>query len=95
MRISKLAQHTAIVTLLLAASALYAIAAKAEDQDTFLMGPDDTFTIDKDGPDQDPKYDTDDPKYDEMDDLDHDDDEPRPRKQSMYRPIDRIETLWI
>lgn len=95
MRIAKLAQNAAIITLLLAASALYAVAVKAdEDQDTFLNGPDDTFTIDKDGPDQDPKYDEDDPKYDEMDDLDHDDD-PRPRKQSMYRPIDRIETLWI
>ena len=95
MRIAKLAQTTAIVTLLLAASAMCALSARA-DQDTFLNGPDDTFTIDQDGPDQDPKYDEDDPKYDEMDDLDHEEeDEARPHKQSMHRPIDRIETFWI
>lgn len=92
MRIAKLAQRSAIIALLLAASALYAVTAAHADesQDTFLNGPDDTFTIDQDGPDQDPKYDTDDPKYDEMDDLDHDED-----PQTINQTIDSIETFWI
>lgn len=95
MRTAKLAQTTAILTLMIAASVMCAVSAKA-DQDTFLMGPDDTFTIDKDGPDQDPKYDTDDPKYDEMDDLDHEDeDEGSYEAQSLHQPINHTEIFWI
>ncbi|MNN65399.1 hypothetical protein D3C81_1808980 [compost metagenome] len=77
---------------------LTAVTAYAE-QDTFLTGPEDTFHIDQDGPDQDPKYDTDDPKYDEMDDLDHEDEEDEDTSskasQTLYAPNHRIETFWI
>lgn len=101
MTLSKLCRATAIVTLLLAASVLSAVAVKADDdRDTFLENPGDTWHIDRDDPDQDPKYDTDDPKYDEMDDLDHDSDDRDERdsgysRQSYIPPSHRQEKLWI
>lgn len=96
MTLAKHARNSALIALLLAATALTAVAAHAE-QDTFLEGPGDTFYIDQDNPDQDPKYDTDDPKYDEMDDLDHEDDDETEgySRQSFMPPNHRIETFWI
>lgn len=96
MRVSKLAQISAIVALLLAAAVMSAIAAHADDdRDTFSTNPDDTFYIDQDGPDQDKRYDTDDPKYDEMDDLDHDECCDEDSSQTLHLPLKQIETFWI
>lgn len=95
MTLAKHCRNAALMTLLLAATAMGIVEARAE-QDTFLEGPGDTFYIDQDNPDQDPKYDTDDPKYDEMDDLDHDeDDEGGYDRQSFVPPHQRLETFWI
>lgn len=97
MTLSKLCQTTAIITLMLASAVLSTVAARADDdRDTFLTNPDDTFHIDRDEPDQDPKYDTDDPKYDEMDDLDHESrDDSSYDRQSFVSPSQRVETFYL
>lgn len=96
MRLSKLTQLVSIAALLLAASAITAIEVRAEEPDTFLEGPGDTFHIDKDEPDQDPMYDTDDPVYDEMDDLDHEErQDDGYDRQSFTSPNKRVETFVI
>lgn len=73
MRTSKIMQISALTVLLAATAVVFAVEAnagdrgysveKGEERDTFYNDS----SVDKDGPEQDPKYDEDDPKWDELD----------------------------